>query len=97
MPTPLARKFGELAGSVTRVQCPTIQCSWVRFFAPTTNVTSVYFGDSTVTIPAGTTTTTAGMELEPGADAGWRKCDNLSEFYYISTAATDDLLYETIP
>lgn len=97
MPTPLARANGELAGSTTRVQCPTIQCSWVRFTAPTSNVTNVCFGNAGVTLPAGTTTTTAGTEIAPGGDAGWRKCNNLNEFYYISVAATDDLLYETMP
>ena len=57
---------GELAGSVTAVQCPDVVCNAVQFAAASSNTGSVYVGGPGVTAPDGTTDMTTGMELHTG-------------------------------
>jgi len=94
---PLLGKNGGLAGSITAVQCPDVQCSYVKFRAVYNNTGIVAIGhDLTVTLPS-TAAATNGFDLSAGDDTGWIKCNNLKEFSYISTATTDDLVYITMP
>ena len=59
---------GELAGSATAVQMPDIPCMRVIFKALSSNTGDVYIGSIPgVTVADGTTDTTTGFELSPGA------------------------------
>ncbi len=86
-------KTGELVGVTTATQLPDIPCQMVMFVATNSNPSDVYLGISGVTVAAGTTTTTAGYELRPGATTGWIPVSNLNLFYRKCDAATDDLTY----
>jgi len=86
---------GELAGSVSAVQMPSITCSMVNFKAVLSNAGNVYIGISGVTVVDGTTDTTTGFELGPGDETGFIPVDNLNRFYRISNNAGDDLTYLT--
>lgn len=84
---------GELAGSATAKQMPSIDCSMVKFKAVITNSGNVYIGGSGVTKPNGTTDATTGFELDAGDETGWLYIDNLSRCFRISDNAGDDLTY----
>jgi hypothetical protein len=84
---------GELQGSASALQMPSIACKLVRFKARSDNAGSVYIGVSGVTAPNGTTDATTGFELVAGDDTGWLPATNLNLFYRISTNAGDDLTY----
>ena len=84
---------GEIAGSATAVVLPTIACSMVAFSACTDNAGNVYLGGAGVTVPEGTTDTTAGLELEPGDMTQFIPVANLNVFYIICDNAGDDLVY----
>jgi len=85
---------GELAGSATALQMPDIPCRGVVFKAVASNVGNVYIGGSTVTLPTGSTNTTAGLELTPGEMTPYIPCtDNMNEMYRICDNAGDDLTY----
>lgn len=84
---------GELAGSVTAIQCPERACSLVRFKAAADNAGTVYIGGSGVTAPTGSTNTTTGLALAAGEDTGWIPVSNLNNFYRICDNAGDDLIY----
>lgn len=84
---------GELQGSATALQCPNVACKMIRFTALANNVGNVYLGGAGVTIPNGTTDTTSGLQLAPGADSGWIPVSNLNVFYRIADNAGDDLTY----
>lgn len=84
---------GEIAGSATASQLPSIACKLVKFKAEVSNAGNVYIGVSGVTKPDGTTDTTTGLELLPGDDSGWMPIDNLSRLYRICDNAGDDLTY----
>lgn len=84
---------GELAGSGTAVQMPTITCSMVKFKAVRSNAGNVYIGVAGVTIVDGTTDTTSGFELDAGEETPWLPTVNLNTFYRISDNAGDDLTY----
>jgi hypothetical protein len=85
---------GELAGSVTAVQLPTISCQYVRFRARANNAGNVYLGTSTnVTIPDGTTDVTTGFSVTPGADTGFIPISNLNLLWRICDNAGDALTY----
>ena len=85
------RAHGELAGSATAVQMPSIAGKAVQFSTDPDNAGSVFVGLATsMTVGAGTTTTTAGLELKPGVlsplflldgslDELWRRCDNAGD------------------
>lgn len=92
-PTFTAPASGELAGSATAVQGPSVACKMVMFTALASNAGKVYIGASGVTVPNGTTDTTSGIELAPGASTPWIPVDNLSRLYRICDNATDDLTY----
>ena len=84
---------GELAGSVTAVQMPTLPCSRARLKARSDNAGSVFIGIAGVTAPDGTTDTTTGFELDAGDDTGWFPCSDLRELYRICDNTGDDLTY----
>lgn len=84
---------GELDGSTSADQCPTVACKLARFKARANNTGNVYIGVSGVTKPDGTTDATTGFELAAGEDTGWLPTDNLSRFYYITDGASDEVLY----
>lgn len=84
---------GELQGSATALQNPSIACKMARFKAVLSNAGNVYLGGAGVTKPNGTTDATTGLELGPGDDTGWIFVDNLSRFYRICDNAGDDLTY----
>jgi hypothetical protein len=85
---------GELAGSATAVQMPSVACKLVRFKAHADNAGNVYIGNSTsVTVVDGTTDVTSGLELDAGDDTGWIPVDNLDLFWRICDNAGDDLTY----
>lgn len=85
---------GELAGSATAVQMPDIESKLVKFKANADNAGNVHIGSSSsVTVAAGTTTTTAGLQLAAGDETGWLPIPNLSLLYRICDNAGDDLTY----
>jgi hypothetical protein len=84
---------GELAGSATAVQMPSVACRLVKFKAVIGNAGNVYIGGAGVTKPNGTTDTTTGLELDAGEETGWMPTDNLNRFYRICDNAGDDLTY----
>ena len=84
---------GEIAGSATAAVMPTVACELVCFKANADNVGGVYIGTAGVTVAAGTTTTTAGFEMEAGDVSPWFPVKNLNVFYRICDNAGDDLTY----
>lgn len=84
---------GELAGSATALQMPTLTCKYVRYKARVTNAGNVYIGGASVTKPDGTTDTTTGFSLTPGDDTGWIPVTNTNLFYRICDNATDALTF----
>jgi hypothetical protein len=89
----MARATGELAGSASAAQMPTISCSRVRFKARSDNAGSVFIGVAGVTAPNNSTDTTTGFELDAGDETGWISAANLNEFWRICDNAGDDLTY----
>ncbi len=84
---------GELAGSATAVQMPDIPCRMAMFKAAATNTGLVCVGAAGVTLAAGTTNTTTGLELATGEQTPWIPIHNLNLLYYICAGAGDDLIY----
>lgn len=88
------RATGELAGSATAVQMPSIDAKFVNFKAVGSNVGEVYIGVvSGTTVVDGTTDTTSGWELAAGEETGFLPCGSMNEFYRICDNAGDDLTY----
>jgi hypothetical protein len=75
---------------------PDVPCRMVKFKARNDNAGNVYIGDSTVTVPTGSTNTTTGQELDAAEDTGWLLIDNLNKFYRICDNAGDDLTYQAL-
>lgn len=86
-------KSGEIAGSATAVQCPSVSCQMVMFVAPNSNAGDVYIGGSGVTKADGTGDATTGFELKASAQTPWIPVRNLNVFYIICDNAGDDLTY----
>ena len=84
---------GELQGSVTTLQMPSVACKYARFKGALSNAGNVYIGGAGVTKPNGTTDITTGLELSAGDDTGWLPVSNLNIFYRICDNAGDDLTY----
>lgn len=84
---------GELAGSATALQMPSVACRLVKFKARGDNAGYVYIGGAGVTVPNGTTDATTGLELDALEETGWLTTDNLNRFYRICDNAGDDLTY----
>lgn len=85
---------GEHSGEATAHQMPSQTCQFVNFVADTDNTGVVCIGiASTVTLTAGTDTTTAGFQLTAKAQSGFLPCTNLSNFYIICTGTGDDVSY----
>lgn len=84
---------GELIGVTAHTQMPDIACKGVIFKAEWGNTGYVNIGKDGVTMVAGTTNTTCGLQLAAGESTGYWPCGNLNEFYRICTATTDCLTY----
>lgn len=87
---------GEVSGSATAKQLPSVKGKWVKFKAAIDNPSNVYVApNSAVTKAAGTTTTTAGWGLDAGQETDWLPIPggDLDSFYLIGDVAGDDLLY----
>ena len=88
---------GEIKGSITAAAMPTLHAKWVKFKALADNAGVFAIGiTSGVTLPAGTTDATSGWPLSAGEETDWMPVpgNDMDGFYYISTAATDDVAYE---
>jgi len=83
---------GEVSGSATAKQLPTLDCKVAVIKACWNNAASVYLGKSTATVADGTTDATTGIELAPG-DSIVLELYNLNELYIIGANATDDITY----
>lgn len=83
---------GEVAGSTTAAQLPDIPARLVVLKALSDNAAAVCVGGANVTIPAGTTDTTSGIQIAAGEQVTLY-VDNLNKLFRICTNATDDLAY----
>jgi len=84
---------GEVSGSATAKQLPSISCRLVWFTAVGSNAGNVYLGGAGVTKVDGTTDVTTGIELDAGVMIGPIPATNLDLFYIICDNAGDDLTY----
>lgn len=87
---------GERAGSATAVQltATSTPCQLVYLKALNSNAGNVYYGTSaSITVAAGTTDATSGMELRPGDLSVPITVDNLNKIYFICDNATDDYTF----
>ena len=87
---------GEIAGNTSVTACPTQECRWVKFKAKHDNAGIVAVGPkSTLTLPAGTDTATAGWPLAAGEETDWMPVatGDLASIYNIAANAGDDLIY----
>ena len=87
---------GEMTGSVTAKQLPSIGGRFATIRAFPANANPVYIGGPSVTVPDGTTDAVAwsggdGYPLQAGEAITLPLVDNLDELYLIGTAATDDI------
>jgi hypothetical protein len=89
-------KSGEVAGSATAAQLPTVSCGLVNIKAVSSNAGNVYIGGAGVTKVDGTTDVTTGIELSAGQETGFLPASNLNTFYYICDNAGDDITYLAI-
>ena len=87
---------GEVSGSVTAVQLPTVSGTLCAIKAVNSNAGDVYVGGAGVTVVNGTTDITSGIELAAGETTGWIPCGNLNTFYIITDNAGDDITYMVI-
>jgi hypothetical protein len=84
---------GEVSGSATAKQLPSIECSLVMIIAVGSNSGNVYLGGSGVTVVNTTTDTTSGYELKASAQTPWIPVNNLNLLYIICDNAGDDITY----
>ena len=84
---------GERAGSATAVALPSVEARLIWISAVSSNAGDVYIGGAAVTVPQGTTDTTAGYELNPGDKIGPLPLSNLNLLYIICDNAGDDITY----
>jgi hypothetical protein len=89
---------GEIAGSASAAQLPSVAARQVNFKAARSNAGNVYLGVAGVTKPNGATDITTGFELDAGEATGWMFVpdENLNSFYRICDNAGDDLTYMVI-
>lgn len=86
-------KCGEVSGSATAKQLPSVPCRYVALQALADNAGTVYVGGAGVTIPDGTTDTTSGWALAAGKETAWIPVSNLNQLYIIGDNAGDDVSY----
>ena len=84
---------GEHVGVTSATQLEARTCRMVMFVAPNSNTGDVYLGGSGVTVAAGTTTTTAGYELQPGGQTPWIPIRNMNQMFMICDGTGDDVLW----
>lgn len=91
------KAHGEVAGSATAKQLPSVRGKWVKFKAAIDNAGNVYLApNSGVTKAAGTDTTTAGWGLDAGQETDWLpigSTGDLDAWYLIGDNAGDDVMY----
>lgn len=86
-------KGGEILGNVLSQILPSISCRIVKFKALRSNAKPIYIGPSNLSVPNGTTNTTAGWPLYPGEETDWYFVDSLSRFEMIGENNTDSVVY----
>jgi len=86
-------KTGEVAGSASAAQFPSLACSRVVIKALRSNSGNVYIGIAGVTVVDGATDTTSGFELDAGEETPWLPVENMNELYRICDNAGDDVTY----
>ena len=84
---------GEVSGSATAKQLPSV--AGVAFYiqARASNAGKVYVGISGVAKPTGVTNTNTGWELSAGESMPVLFVDNLNQLYIIGENATDHIIY----
>lgn len=87
---------GELAGSATAVQNPSVPCKLVKFIAALDNVGKVWIGGEGVTVGDGVTDTTTGFPLDAGYETPWIPVDNVDHTFRICDNAGDDCFYMVV-
>lgn len=85
---------GGAEGSATALQFASVTCNFVNFVADEGNTGLVAIGNtSSVTLPANSTTTTAGFQLTAKGQTGFLPCSNLNNFWYICSSTVDFVNY----
>jgi hypothetical protein len=85
---------GGAEGIATATQFAAQKCSFVNFVADEGNTGVVAIGNSSsVTLPANSTTTTAGFQLTAKGQSGFLPCSNLDNFFYICSSTVDFVNY----
>jgi hypothetical protein len=77
---------GKLAGSLTRVRGPNIECEMVWIKADPDNTGDIWIGGADVS-------SDVGLELVAGDVFGWTPINNLNALYYVCSVAADKLQY----
>ena len=73
--------FYKITGSAVALQLPDIEAKLVRFKVPSTNVGSIFLGNSAATV---------WYELDAGDDTGWIGTANLNRYWQLSSSGTMD-------
>lgn len=84
---------GELIGTASATQLPSVACKMVNIKACNDNAGNVYIGGSGVTVANGATDTTTGLQLDAGEETGWLTISNLNILYRIADNTGDDCTY----
>jgi len=84
---------GEVSGSATAKNLPSIPCRLALIQAEHDNVGRVFWGGPGVTKPDGITDTTSGLPLAASSFSPWLPIENLSQLYIICDNAGDDIVY----
>lgn len=75
--------FYKVTGSATARQFPDVEARLVRFKVPSTNVGSIFIGNSAATV---------WYELDAGDDTGWISTANLNRYWQLSSSGTMDTI-----
>lgn len=89
----MAFKNGEVSGSVTAKQLPSIRYDILSIRAQSSNTGNVYLGGAGVVKPSGVTGTSAGFGLAAGDVFWFTTPGNLGDIYIICDNVTDDIEY----
>lgn len=85
---------GEIGVGASEVQGPNIKCRKVMFTAHPGNAGVVYVGSASgVTVSDAATDQTTGFPRAAGQDTGWLFAENLNEFFFIASQASQAVGY----